>query len=181
MPDPIVVVPYDPKWPVEFRTIGTAIRGALAELAVRIDHIGSTSVVGLDAKPVIDVQVAVESFDQCDPIVQRLAAIGYRYRADNPDLTKRYFREPPGAKRVHLHVREHGSWSEQTALLFRDYLRQHPEDCKRYAETKYSLMQQYQHEREHYVEAKDPIIWEILRRASGWSKMVGWRPGPSDA
>ncbi|MCC2685854.1 MAG: hypothetical protein K0R75_2753 [Paenibacillaceae bacterium] len=110
-----------------------------------------------------------------------LEQIGFLHRADNPDLTKRYFRESAGNRRVHIHVRELGSWSEQYALLFRDYLRSHPEDSVQYANEKYRLMERYQDEREKYVDGKSPIIWTIMEKASQWSQETGWKPGNTDA
>jgi GrpB-like predicted nucleotidyltransferase (UPF0157 family) len=93
---------------------------------VRIDHIGSTAVPGLAAKPVIDIQISVASFDPLEAFRAPLEALGYAYRADNTERTKRYFREPAGSSRTHIHVRRAGSFSEQFALLFRDYLRAPP-------------------------------------------------------
>lgn len=83
-------------------------------------------------------------------------------------------------KRIHIHVREKGSWSEQFALLFRDFLREHEEYRKLYAEEKYMLMKRYQNERHLYVEGKEPIIWKIMNEASRWSQKTGWRPGKTD-
>lgn len=149
-------------------------------MAIRIDHIGSTSIEGLDAKPIIDIQISVQSLEPVELYKNKLEAIGYVYRPNNPDLTKRYFRESPGCKRTHIHVREHGSWAEQFALLFRDYLRASVEDRKRYAEEKIRLMELYRNERQLYVENKEPIIWEIMKRASKWSQQTGWKPGKTD-
>jgi GrpB-like predicted nucleotidyltransferase (UPF0157 family) len=181
MKDPIVVVSYDPGWPELFRQVAAPIRQALGPLALRIDHIGSTSIAGLDAKPVIDVQISVASLEPVEPFRLPLESLGYVFRADNPELTKRYFRETPGQRRTHIHVRRLGSWAEQFALLFRDYLRLHPEDAREYAALKYRLAAQYRHDRQGYTEAKDPFIWEIMRKADRWSQAVGWQPGPSDA
>lgn len=180
MSDPIVVMPYDPSWKNEFIRIGSKIREKLKNTAIRIDHIGSTSIEGLDTKPIVDIQISVHSLEPVDLYKLRLEEIGFIHRSDNPDLTKRYFREMPGGKRTHIHVRESGSWSEQFALLFRDYLRVTPEDCRKYAETKYKLMEMYKHERERYVEGKEPIIWEIMNRASNWSQLTGWKRGKTD-
>ncbi|SYX83326.1 protein of unknown function [Paenibacillus alvei] len=72
--------------------------------------IGSTSVEGLAAKPIIDIQVSVRSWDDSEHLIRQFNSIGYVHRADNPDKTKRYFREAPGGKRTHIHVRELGSW-----------------------------------------------------------------------
>lgn len=180
MSDPIIVVPYDSSWKEEFKSIGLEIRQALGELAIRIDHIGSTSIEGLDAKPIIDIQISIRSFEPIKIYKTKLENIGYVYRYDNPDLTKRYFREKPGRKRIHIHIREFGSWSEQCSLLFRDYLRTNKDDCRKYAVVKYDLMKQYRNERDRYVEGKEPIIWEIMSRASKWSQVTGWKPGKTD-
>lgn len=180
MPDPIIIVPYDVKWKTEFREIGMEIRQAHGQTAIRIDHIGSTSIEGLDAKPIVDIQVSVARLEAIELYKPHFERIGFRHRVDNIDLTKRYFRETPGNKRVHIHVRESGSWSEQFALLFRDYLRVHPADCKKYAEEKYRLMELFKDARERYVEGKEPFIWDIMRNASRWSQETGWKPGLTD-
>lgn len=181
MPDSIEIVPYAPEWPDRFRKLGEDLRRALGSVATRIDHIGSTAIPGLAAKPVIDIQVSVVSFEPFDAIRQPLERIGYRWRADNPDLTKRYFRELPGTQRTHIHVRRTGSWSEQAALLFRDYLRCHPDRAAEYAAVKRELAERFRHARAAYVDGKSPIIWHIMRAASDWSQEVGWEPGASDA
>ncbi|CAG7650448.1 Dephospho-CoA kinase [Paenibacillus solanacearum] len=180
MSDPVVIVPYNAEWPQLFREIGERLRTSLGGTAIRIDHIGSTSIPGLDAKPVIDIQVSVAQLKPLDSIITAMEATGYRYRADNPDLTKAYFREMPGGRRTHIHVRRAGSWPEQTALMFRDYLRLHPDDAAAYAEEKRRLAERYRDNRGAYVDAKDPIIWTIIHKAALWSQRTGWLPGPSD-
>ncbi len=179
--DKIIVVPYNPHWPELFAQLGAALRKALEDTAERIDHIGSTSIPGLDAKPVVDVQVSVRSFEPMDAYRLPMEQLGFVFRGDNPDLTKRFFREKPGQRRTHIHVRRSGSWAEQFALLFRDYLRTHPGDALRYAGLKYLLAEQYRDDRGGYVEAKRPFIWEIMNKADLWNQETGWQPGPSDA
>ncbi|MEZ4708412.1 MAG: GrpB family protein [Caldilineaceae bacterium] len=181
MADKIEIFPYDPNWPNLFTQLGATLRTALGDVALRIDHIGSTSVPGLDAKPVIDVQIAVASFEPLDAFRVPLTQLGYVFRAANPELTKRYFREAPGQRRTHIHVRQQGSWAQQFALLFRDYMRTHPADARRYAEVKYALAAQYGYDRQGYTEAKTPFIWEVMQKADRWSQEVGWEPGPTDA
>ena len=181
MSDPIVVVPYDPAWPVLFCELGQKLRQVLGDVAVRIDHVGSTAVPGLAAKPVIDVQISVASLEPLDAYRSPLEAAGLSWRADNPDLTKRYFREAPGEWRTHVHVRQAGSLGEQITLVFRDYLRTHPDDARNYAELKYHLAAQFRDDRPRYVESKGPLVWQVLARASAWSQANGWQPGPSDA
>jgi GrpB-like predicted nucleotidyltransferase (UPF0157 family) len=116
-----------------------------------------------------------------EPFRAPLEGLGYVWRADNPDLTKRYFREPPGTPRTHIHVRKHGSWSEQFALLLRDYLRATPPVAERYAAVKQELAERFRDDRTGYVTAKDPFIWSVLAEASDWSQEVGWEPGETDA
>jgi GrpB-like predicted nucleotidyltransferase (UPF0157 family) len=181
MADPVRIVKYDPKWPDLFQNLGKALREALGETAIRIDHIGSTSIRGLDAKPIIDIQISVSSFDPLEKYCKPIESIGFVYRADNLDLTKRYFREKPGERRTHIHVRRVGSFSEQFALLFRDYLRVHDEDAKEYASVKYELAKKYQDDRLRYTEGKSPIFWAIMMEAYRWSQELGWCPGLLDA
>jgi GrpB-like predicted nucleotidyltransferase (UPF0157 family) len=172
---------YDPAWPERFAELGRELRGGLGDVALRIDHIGSTSVPGLAAKPIIDLQVSVAAFDPLEAFRTPLERLGYVYRADNPERTKRYFREPPGRRRTHVHVRRAGSFSEQWALLFRDYLRAHREVADGYAARKRGLAIRFRDDRHGYTEAKVPVMWEIIRRADEWAQAQGWVPGPSDS
>ncbi|MFH8365839.1 GrpB family protein [Streptomyces sp. NPDC018031] len=180
MGDPVEIVPYDPAWPALFTEWGTGLRAALGDVAARIDHIGSTSVPGLAAKPVIDIQISVASLEPADAFLGPLTGMGLVYRADNPERTKRYFREPPGERRTHVHVRQLGSFSQQFPLLFRDYLRDHPAAATGYAAAKRRYAAEFRHDRPGYVRAKDACVWEVIRRADAWAQRTGWSPGPSD-
>lgn len=177
----IEVVDYDPAWPVLFGELGRTLRAALGAVALRIDHIGSTAVAGLAAKPVIDVQISVASFEPIEAFKDPLEQLGYVYRADNPERTKRYFREGPGRRRTHLHVRRAGSFSQQVPLLLRDYLRCHAHGAAEFAAVKRRLAGQFPCDGAGYTEAKTPYVWDILRRADEWAQRQGWEPGPSDA
>ncbi|MEV4161893.1 GrpB family protein [Nonomuraea dietziae] len=181
MGDLIEIMDYDPVWQTEFAAIGTALRGVLGDGALRVDHIGSTSVPGLAAKSVIDIQISVRSLEPLDAYRAPLERLGLVYRADNPELTKRYFREAPGSRRTHIHVRELGSFSQQLPLLFRDYLRAHPATAAEFARAKRRCARQFRDDRQQYVSAKEPFVWDIVRRADTWAQSVGWRPGPSGA
>ena len=171
---------YDPGWIDEFTDLASRLRHALGPVARRIDHIGSTSIVGLAAKAIIDVQISV---DALEPMEYRasIEGLGFVWRHDNPEKTKRYFRERPGAKRIHIHVRRAGSWHEQYALLFRDYVREHPEAARQYEAVKRRLAQQFRFDRVAYTDAKGPIFWQIMLRADRWAAATGWEVGPSDA
>lgn len=181
MSQSIDICPYDPAWPCLFSALGVRLRDALGSRAIRIDHIGSTAVPGLAAKPIIDVQVSVAALDPVDHFRGPLEGLGLVYRSENPERTKRYFREVPGTRRTHIHVRRAGSWAEQFALLFRDYLRAEPEERDRYGELKRRLARENADDRREYGAAKVPFIWEIMRRADQWSREAGWMPGNSDA
>lgn len=181
--DPVWIVPYDATWPEQFQGLAQPLRQAIGPPAQRIDHIGSTSVPGLAAKPIIDIQISVADFEPLDAYRLPLERLGYAFRADNPERTKRYFREAPGQRRVHIHVRRSGSFSEQFALLFRDYMRTHSDSAARYAQVKIELAQRYTRveDREAYTESKSPYIWSIMAQADRWAQQIGWIPGRSDA
>jgi len=177
----IEVVEYDPCWPLLFRERAERLRRGLGGVAMRIDHIGSTSIPGLAAKPIIDIQISVAALEPTEPFHEPLDALGYVFRSDNAERTKRYFREAPGSRREHIHVRRAGSFGEQFALLFRDYMRMHPDEAHAYAVLKRELAERYREDRHGYTDAKQPFIWEVMQRATNWSQSVGWDPGPSDA
>ncbi|MGA4863645.1 GrpB family protein [Streptomyces lavendulocolor] len=181
MGEPVEIMPYDPAWPGVFAKWGVGLRAALGDAAVRIDHIGSTSVPGLAAKPVIDIQISVPSLEPTDEFLVPLTGMGFVYRADNPERTKRYFREPPGQQRTHVHVRQLGTFSQQFPLLFRDYLRCHTSAVTEYAAAKRRCAARFHNDRPGYVQAKDAFVWDIIRRADAWAQRTGWIPGPSDA
>src|SRR5262249_23448809 len=129
----------------------------------------------------VDVQASVAAFAPVDAYRVPLEALGLVFRSGNTERTKRYFRESPGGRRTHIHVRRAGSWAEQFALLFRDYLRAHPDEAQQYAALKRRLAAQYQTDRHGYTDAKGPFTWEVMRRADRWSQEVGWEPGPTAA
>jgi GrpB-like predicted nucleotidyltransferase (UPF0157 family) len=193
MPDTIVILPYDDRWPEEFRRIGAALREALSDLAVRIDHIGSTAVPGLPAKDVIDVQVTVAALD-APPIAAALAPLGYSLwegigrdhvppgREDDApeEWEKLYFRAPAGQRRTHLHVRQTGRANQRYALLFRDYLRAAPTTTAAYARVKEALARLHPEDADAYYDVKDPVCDLIIDAAERWASQTGYVPGPSD-
>ena len=91
-PHRVEIVLYDPAWPEQFAELGRELRAGLGDIALRIDHVGSTAVPGLAAKPIIDVQVSVAAFEPLAAFKQPLERLGYVFRADNPERIKRYFR-----------------------------------------------------------------------------------------
>ncbi|TCO44913.1 GrpB-like predicted nucleotidyltransferase (UPF0157 family) [Kribbella antiqua] len=182
MGEGVVVVGYDDVWPVMFAEVGARLRQELGDTALRIDHIGSTSVPGLDAKPIVDIQISVASFEPLDAFRVPIERAGFVHRPENPERTKRYFREQLGARRTHVHVRRAGSFSEQFALLFREYLRAHPDQAQKYADLKHRLAKEFSapDQRSDYVEAKTPFIWQTIHHADDWAQATGWEPPASD-
>ena len=120
------------------------------------------------------------SFEPLDAYRLPIERAGFTYRPDNPEFTKRYFRERPGERRTHIHVRRAGSFSEQFALLFREYLRVHPERAREYAVLKHRLAEEFATRRAAYVEAKVPFTWQTVQLADEWAQATGWEPPQSD-
>jgi GrpB-like predicted nucleotidyltransferase (UPF0157 family) len=171
---PVVVVPPDPVWIDRFRRTRDAIAGALGETALRIEHVGSTAVPGLAAKPIIDVQVSVPDVADEGAYAPALAALGWPLRMREED--HRFFRDPAGVPRAtHVHVCPLGSEWEARHLLFRDYLRAHPERTAAYGALKLALAERYRLDGVAYTEAKGPFIEETLAMADRWAVAIGWQ------
>jgi GrpB-like predicted nucleotidyltransferase (UPF0157 family) len=161
---PIRIVPYDAAWPGLFEKERAILEDFLAPwLFGPIEHVGSTAVPGLAAKPVIDVMAGVKTLEESRPSIASLATIGYRYFPYDPE-NKHWFCKPSAAFRTHhLHLVPFGSKSWNERLVFRDYLRRNPAAVKEYAELKQRLAEQYEFDREAYTEAKGPFIQRILK------------------
>lgn len=186
----IEIVDYKDNWPVEFREIAARLRAGLGPLALRIDHIGSTSVPGLPAKDVIDIQITVAALDE--RITAVMMALGYiapekRYRDHVPptadstetEWEKMFFHPPPGQRRTHTHVRVLGRANQRYPLLFRDYLRAHPATAAAYAQVKRQLAAGLA-DPNTYPEVKEPSVDLIYFAAEEWAQAIHWEPGPSD-
>jgi GrpB-like predicted nucleotidyltransferase (UPF0157 family) len=164
-PQNIVVVDYDPAWPERFRHEEARIRSSLGEAALSVEHIGSTSVPGLAAKPIVDVLLVVEDSGDEPSYLPALEAAGYVLRVREPDFDEhRVFRTPE--KDVHLHVFSTGSPEIERYLLLRDHLRENEEDRELYAQTKRELASRDWPSMQHYAEAKTEVIEGIIARAA---------------
>src|SRR5690348_8221301 len=152
---------YDPRWPRFFEEHQKRIAAALHGRRTRIDHIGSTSVAGLAAKPVIDILVQGASYDDRH-VRSALQSAGYELAVDEPG--HRMFASADQNAHVHLWVDPSDS---ERHIRFRDWLRAHPEDCELYAHVKRELAKRTWETRDDYAEAKTPVIRAILRRAGG--------------
>lgn len=168
--DPAIrVVAYREEWTEEFVREAATIQRALGDVALRIDHVGSTAVPGLSSKPIIDIQVAVEDVQDLDAFVHALAGLGYLFAPDpdSPDL--HFFGKPvERPRRFHVHVCEADSEEEARHLAVRDYLRSHEEEAARYAHLKRELAARRPHDRLAYLEGKEPYVNDLERRAVAW-------------
>ena len=164
---PISHASYDPAWPQRFERERAKVAGAMGGHAIAIEHVGSTSVAGLHAKPTIDVAIGVRSMEESRAATPALLAAGYAKGRDNfPDW--RYFdieARPSGEMNVHLHLVPFGGRRWNRYLLFRDYLRAHPDVAADYAALKLALAEEFGRDRLGYVEAKTDFIEEVLQRA----------------
>jgi GrpB-like predicted nucleotidyltransferase (UPF0157 family) len=161
------VVDYDPAWPAWFEEEAVAIREALGAAALRIDHVGSTSVPGLAAKPVIDIQVSVPSLIPRGRVVDPLVAAGYRHSLDPIEtqhefLSKGY--DDEGPRMVHIHLCEAGSEWERRHLAFRDELRRDPGAATEYAALKRRLAVEHPRDIFSYIDGKTAFIRSIEAR-----------------
>jgi GrpB-like predicted nucleotidyltransferase (UPF0157 family) len=171
--EPIEIIPYDPSWPARFSGWRDRIATALGLTAIRIEHVGSTSVPGLPAKPVIDIQISVANVAEEDGYLGRLQSAGLQLRTR--ESGHRFLRPLAGWPReVHAHVCEVGSAWEREHLLFRDYLREHSPDRDAYADSKYEAARLWRDDRVGYTEAKSELILSLLDAAEAWAQEVGW-------
>ncbi len=169
--DIVEIVDYDPSWPKlaqqEMQLLKTAT--APLEVVVAIEHVGSTAIPGMKAKPIIDLYVGVNDLAKAKQLVPLFEKMDYIYWQDNPNLEKMFFVKgmPPfGEKRTHhIHVVEYNSGYWSCRLLFRDYLRSHPDLALEYEQLKIALLKEFKLDREAYTEHKSDFIKKILRLA----------------
>ena len=172
--EPIELAAYDPRWPELFAAWRRELADVLGETAVLIEHVGSTAVPGLAAKPVIDVQVSVVRPDDEAAYVPAIESRGLQLR--NSDTEHHFFRPPAGRPRdVHVHVCAAGSPWERRHLLFRDYLRAHARARDEYLAAKREAARRWSDDRIAYTEAKGAVIRRLTADAEAWAAGAGWR------
>ncbi len=160
----VIIVEYEPEWPRKFEVHAERIAGALGVAALRIEHVGSTAVPGLAAKPVIDILVVVEDSSDESSYLPRLKAAGYELRVREPDWNEhRMFRTPE--RDAHVHVYSDGCAEVGRVLAFRDRLRRSAEDRCRYERVKRELAAREWPDMNAYAEAKTEVVESILAAA----------------
>lgn len=165
--NPVVIEPYNECWPLWFKVIRARILPVLGTIAVAIEHVGSTAVPGLAAKPIIDIDVLLRARTDLPMAIARLASMGYAHRGDLGIAGREAFRAPTDGFRQHLYVCQPGNSPYREHLVFRDYLRAYPEALHAYAALKRQLAEQFRDDRLAYNDAKASFVAEILKAASG--------------
>ena len=161
----VVVLPYDPKWKSDFENIRREIESAIGDLIVGIEHVGSTSVEGLSAKPCIDIDVVIKDYSVFDEVIEKLEAIGYIHEGNLGIENREAFKylDKPHLKTHHLYVCPQQSEELYRHITFRDFLRRTPEAVKRYSAVKEKAAQLFPNDIEKYIAYKSPCIEELYR------------------
>ena len=158
----IQVVDYDPSWPKLFEQLRAKLLSVVQDFALSIEHVGSTSVPGLAAKPIIDLDLVIPSEAQIPLAVQGLATLGYEHQGNFGIKGREAFKRPPGTPAHNLYVCPRDSEGLQNHLALRDYLRANPQAVQGYGELKKRLAQQFPQDIEAYIDGKTDFILRIL-------------------
>jgi len=165
--EPVVLVEYDSAWPRLYEKESERIRAAIGDAVVAIEHIGSTAVPGLAAKPVIDVLVGLQALHLTREQIEAMASLGYEYLGEYGISGRLFFRK--GRPRSHhVHAVLHASHLWDRHLAFRDYLRARPDEAKDYAVFKQALAAELAGERDGYTARKDAFAAALQERALAW-------------
>jgi GrpB-like predicted nucleotidyltransferase (UPF0157 family) len=171
MPVPIIVVDYDPGWPERFQFLYGRIAAALGSMAAAIEHVGSTAVPNLAAKPIVDIDVLLATETGLPATIDCLAKLGYVHQGNLGIPDREAFLAPAQDVPHHLYVCTPGSKAFREHLAFRDYLRTHPQEAQEYADLKRALAFQFRDDRSRYVSGKSAFVADMISRAmtgSAW-------------
>lgn len=161
----VVVVPYEEAWKTAFEIIKNEIEAEIGDLVLGIEHVGSTSVEGMSAKPCIDIDVIIKDYSVFDEIVGKLGAIGYIHEGDLGIRNREAFKytNKPHLMKHHLYVCPQDSEELHRHIVFRDFLRKNPEAVKKYSRVKETAAQLFPDSIDQYIEYKSPCIEELYR------------------
>jgi len=165
--DEIVIADYDPAWAGQFAEIAGRVRAAFADgPLIAVEHIGSTAVMGLAAKPIIDIDVIIPSHSDVPGAIARLATLGYTHQGDLGISGREAFHTPPGTVPHHLYLCVCDNAEYRRQVTFRDYLRDHGDEAKRYEALKRDLAAQFPTDRAAYSADKSEFVEAALQKAS---------------
>ena len=165
---PVIISDYNPRWPLLYEEEQARILGVIGNQVVAVEHVGSTAVPGLGAKPTIDIMVAVRQLADAEKCIEPLKSIGYTYHPEHEDdfPERRYFDTRTSRKQMHhLHMVEQTSDFWERHLLFRDFLRERPDVARQYHELKKKLAGRYGADRNGYTDAKTSFITSVEDQA----------------
>ncbi|MFC7064183.1 GrpB family protein [Halobacillus seohaensis] len=168
----VEVCSYNEKWPLMFAEEVEKLKLIFGNEIIDIYHIGSTSVPGLKAKPIIDIMPVVKDIDLIDKYNQDMQAIVYEPKGENGIPKRRYFQKGGDNRSHHVHIYQVGSYEIKRHLAFRDYLRNHQHVKKSYGELKEELSQQFPNDIESYINGKVRLVQEIEVKALDWYKKL---------
>lgn len=167
----IEVVDYDPRWAKQFKAESKEIRKILGKNCVAVHHIGSTSVKGLKAKPIIDMMAVVKNISLVDGEHEAFEKLGYECMGEYGIPGRRFFRKGGDQRTHHIHIFEKGNEQDiERHLAVRDYLAAHPETAKEYGELKDALAQQFPFDNDGYCDGKDAYMKKLEQDALKWSR-----------
>jgi GrpB-like predicted nucleotidyltransferase (UPF0157 family) len=161
----IIVVDCDPSWSEAFERVYSSVWPVVSHLALSIEHVGSTAVRGLAAKPIIDVSVVVRTESDVPAAIECLATLGYVHQGNLGIEGREAFESPEGLPAHHLYLCPRDSPGLANHLAVRDHLRRHPDIAKEYGELKKRLAEQFPHDIDRYVGGKTDLLLRILRAA----------------
>ena len=161
----VIVLPYDASWKTAFNDICRELEAALGDLAVGIEHVGSTSVEGLSAKPIIDIDVVIRDYSVFDAVVRKLASVGYVHEGDLGIKDREAFKytHKPHLQKHHLYVCPQDSAELRRHITFRDFLRSNPDAVQEYSAVKETAARLYPEDIDGYIAFKSPCIERLYR------------------
>lgn len=164
----VEVTPYSRHWISMFEDESRKLRFVFDSEIIEIHHIGSTSVKGLSAKPIIDIMPVVKDINRIDDFNTAMVALGYKPKGENGISGRRYFQKGGDNRTHHVHIYESGNAEIERHLAFRDYLRAHPVEAKTYGNLKEELAKQFPYAIDLYIRGKESLSKEIVRKAVAW-------------
>ena len=161
----VVVVPYDAAWKADFEKIKNEIENAVGSLIIGVEHVGSTAVEGMSAKPCIDVDIIIKDYSVFDEVALALRAIGYIHEGDLGISGREAFKydDKPHLKKHHLYVCPQCSEELRRHITFRDFLISHPAKAAEYSRVKENAAQLFPDDIDKYIQYKSPYIQELYR------------------
>jgi GrpB-like predicted nucleotidyltransferase (UPF0157 family) len=163
--NPVIVLDYQPSWPELFQSLHKRFADTLGDTAAAIEHVGSTAVPGLAAKPIVDIDVLLAGEAMLPAVIERLAILGYIHQGNLGIPEREAFLTPANDPPHHLYVCPPSSAEFRRHIAFRDYLRAHPKDAKIYGDLKIALAERFREDRSAYTAAKGDFVEKHTTRA----------------